>query len=176
VTLVDVQADPIVPVTPTGVRTKSAEHRLDVLALATGFDAHDRALLRIDITGTGGETLKNRWAEGSRIYLGMAISGFPNMFLITGPGSPSVLSNMVTSIELHVDWIAKCIAYLKQNEHKAIEAEHQAEEKWVARVNEVGAVRSFRGEEFLVHRRKCARQAAGYPAISWRGGELREDL
>lgn len=139
VTLVDVQADPVVAVTPTSVRTQSAEHRLDVLALATGFDAMTGALLRIDITGAGGQKLKDRWAEGPRTYLGMAISGFPNMFLITGPGSPSVLSNMVTSIELHVDWIAKCIAYLKQNEHKAIEAEHQAEEKWVARVNEVGS-------------------------------------
>ncbi|MCK1513125.1 NAD(P)/FAD-dependent oxidoreductase [Bradyrhizobium sp. 190] len=138
VKLVDIQTDPIVTVTPTGVRTQSAEHQFNVLVLATGFDAMTGAMLRIDITGVGGQKLKDKWAEGPRTYLGMAISGFPNMFLITGPGSPSVLSNMVTAVELHVDWIAKCIAYLKQNEYVAVEAEHQAEEKWVARVNELG--------------------------------------
>ncbi len=139
VTLIDVQADPIVTVTPHGIRTRSGEHQLDVLVLATGFDAMTGALLRIDITGTDGQKLKDKWAEGPKTYLGMAISGFPNMFLITGPGSPSVLSNMVTSIEQHVDWIAECIGYLKQNEHKTIEADDQAQEQWVARVNEVGS-------------------------------------
>jgi cyclohexanone monooxygenase len=138
VTLIDVVEDTITAVTPSGVQTASSHYDLDVLVLATGFDAMTGALMRIDITGARGRKLKDKWAEGPKTYLGMAIAGFPNMFLITGPGSPSVLTNMVTSVEQHVDWISECIKFLKTNKQKVIEADLEAESKWVARVNETG--------------------------------------
>jgi cyclohexanone monooxygenase len=138
VTLVDVVEDPITAVTPSGVQTASTHFDLDVLVLATGFDAMTGALMRIDIAGARGRKLKDKWAEGPKTYLGMAIAGFPNMFLITGPGSPSVLTNMVTSVEQHVDWIAECIKFLKNTKKEVIEADLEAESKWVARVNEIG--------------------------------------
>ncbi|PZW37580.1 cyclohexanone monooxygenase [Humitalea rosea] len=143
VTLVDVRADPIAQVTPTGIRTEAAEYPLDVLVLAIGFDAMTGALLRIDITGRDGVRLRDRWAEGPKTYLGMAIAGFPNMFLITGPGSPSVFTNMVTSIEQHVDWIADCMRHVLGKQASAIEAEEEAQERWVAHVNELAAKTIF---------------------------------
>jgi cyclohexanone monooxygenase len=137
VTLVDVRADPIERVTRKGIETRSGSFDLDVIVLAIGFDAMTGALLRIDITARSGVKLRDRWSEGPKTYIGMAISGFPNFFVITGPGSPSVFTNMVTSIEQHVDWIADCLAHLKKKGHSAIEATTEAEEKWVAHVNEV---------------------------------------
>jgi cyclohexanone monooxygenase len=95
------------------------------------------ALLRIDIRGAGGRTLKEKWAAGPRTYLGVAIAGFPNLFTITGPGSPSVLSNMLPSIEQHVEWIADCIGHLRERGLGRIEATAAAEQRWVAHVNEV---------------------------------------
>ncbi|WP_424138294.1 flavin-containing monooxygenase [Roseomonas chloroacetimidivorans] len=139
VALVDVRSEPIEAVTAHGVRTSDREYPLDILVLAIGFDAMTGALLRIDITGRRGEKLRERWAEGPKTYLGMAIAGFPNMFLITGPGSPSVFTNMVTSIEQHVDWIADCIAHLQARQGHTIEADEEAQEKWVAHVNELAA-------------------------------------
>ncbi len=94
-------------------------------------------LLSIDIRGRGGQTLKRKWAEGPRTYLGIATAGFPNLFLITGPGSPSVLSNMIVSIEQHVDWVADCLAYLRAHDLTGIEATVEAEDAWVAHVNAV---------------------------------------
>ena len=95
------------------------------------------ALKRMDITGRGGRKLVEKWEDGPRTYLGLQISGFPNMFTITGPGSPSVLSNVIVSIEQHVDWIADCLSYLRGHDLHVIEAEEQAESDWVAHVNEV---------------------------------------
>ncbi len=95
------------------------------------------ALSKIDIRGRGGQTLKDKWDGGPRTYLGLMVSGFPNMFMVTGPGSPSVLSNMVVSIEQHIDWISDCIAAMGQRQMDAIEATPEAEEFWVAHVNEV---------------------------------------
>jgi cyclohexanone monooxygenase len=95
------------------------------------------ALLNIDIRGRGGLSLKEKWSEGPRTYLGLTIAGFPNFFAITGSGSPSVLSNMIVSIEQHVDWIAGCLADLRAHGHPAIEATTEAEAAWVAHVNEV---------------------------------------
>ncbi|HLL51321.1 MAG TPA: NAD(P)/FAD-dependent oxidoreductase, partial [Thermomicrobiales bacterium] len=106
VTLVDLRSEPIEAITPRGVRTRAAEYEFDSIVFATGFDAMTGALLNIDIRGRGGITLREKWADGPRTYLGIAIAGFPNLFTITGPGSPSVLSNMMVSIEQHVDWIA----------------------------------------------------------------------
>nr|PZN72165.1 MAG: cyclohexanone monooxygenase [Bacillota bacterium] len=137
VTLVDVRRAPIVAVTPTGLRTAEAEYELDALIFATGFDAMTGSLLRIDIRGRGGLPLREKWAEGPRTYLGLATAGFPNLFMITGPQSPSVLSNMPVSIEQHVEWIAGCIRYMLERDLQIIEAEEQAEENWVKHVTEV---------------------------------------
>jgi cation diffusion facilitator CzcD-associated flavoprotein CzcO len=138
VTLVDVRAAPIEAITPRGVRTRDAAYDLDSLVFATGFDAMTGALLAIDIRGRGGRTLREAWAEGPRSYLGIAVAGFPNLFTITGPGSPSVLSNMIVSIEQHVDWITDCLAHMRARSLVAVEATAGAQERWVAHVDAVG--------------------------------------
>jgi cyclohexanone monooxygenase len=138
VTLIDLKKSPIEAITPDGLRTQDQSYALDSIVFATGFDAMTGALLSIDIRGRSGKTLKEKWAEGPRTYLGVAIPGFPNFFTITGPGSPSVLSNMIVSIEQHADWIADCIDYLRQQGRAAIEATMEAEDEWVQHVNEVG--------------------------------------
>jgi len=143
VTLVDVLATPIEEITPTGLRTTDAEYTVDSIVFATGFDAMTGALCNIDIRGRDGVTLKQKWAEGPRTYLGIMVAGFPNLFTITGPGSPSVLSNMAVSIEQHVDWIAHCLEYLRQHQEAAIEATVDAENAWVEHVNEVGNATLF---------------------------------
>ncbi len=137
VTLVDVRQAPIEAITPTGLRTRGAEYVLDSIVFATGFDAMTGALLAMDIRGRGGRALGEKWAEGPRTYLGLMTADFPNLFIITGPGSPSVLSNMIVSIEQHVDWIADCIAYLHAHEYASIEAIADAEDAWVAHANAV---------------------------------------
>ncbi|HTO10697.1 MAG TPA: NAD(P)/FAD-dependent oxidoreductase [Candidatus Binatia bacterium] len=138
VTLVDLRAAPIEAITPHGLRTREREYTLDSLVFAIGFDAMTGALLGMDIRGRGGRTLRERWAAGPRTYLGLTVSGFPNLFMITGPGSPSVLSNMIVSIEQHVDWITGCLTHLREHGQATIEATADAEETWVAHVNEVG--------------------------------------
>jgi cyclohexanone monooxygenase len=138
VTLVDIRNDPIVKITPQGLRTKSSDYVFDVLVLAIGFDAMTGALMRIDITGRAKGKLRDHWKDGPKTYLGLSIAGFPNLFIITGPGSPSVFANMVTSIEQHVDWIAHCIAAMRRDRRTTIEATPQAEDEWFAHVNEVG--------------------------------------
>ncbi len=114
VTLVDVRKTPIEAITPKGVRVDGVEYAVDDLVFATGFDAMTGALLNIDIRGRGGRKLGAEWAGGPRTYLGLTVEGFPNLFMITGPGSPSVLSNMIVSIEQHVDWIADCVSHLRE--------------------------------------------------------------
>jgi cyclohexanone monooxygenase len=137
VTLVDVSQSPIEALTATGLKTADAEYEFDSLVFAIGFDAMTGALGRIDIRGRGGQALKDKWADGPRTYLGLMTAGFPNLFMVTGPGSPSVLSNMVVSIEQHVDWITDCIDHLSARQLGAIEATGEAEDAWVAHVNEV---------------------------------------
>ncbi|MDQ3547668.1 MAG: NAD(P)/FAD-dependent oxidoreductase [Chloroflexota bacterium] len=137
VTLVDIRTAPIEEITSDGLRTGEAEYTLDSIVFATGFDAMTGALARIDIRGRDGVVLKEKWAGGPRTYLGIASAGFPNLFLITGPGSPSVLSNMMTSIEQHVDWTADCIEYLRERRLDTIEATLESEDEWVEHVNEV---------------------------------------
>ncbi len=137
VTLVDVKSAPIVEITPAGLRTRDAEYAFDCLVFATGFDAMTGALLGIDIRGRAGETLGSKWAGGPRSYLGLQVAGFPNLFTITGPGSPSVLSNMLVSIEQHVDWIADCVAHLRAHNMQSIEPTPEAQDAWVDHVNEV---------------------------------------
>lgn len=143
VTLIDLRRTSIEAITSQGLRTQNQEYKLDSLVFATGFDAMTGALNSIEIRGRAGNLLKQKWAAGPRTYLGLATAGFPNLFLITGPGSPSVLSNMMVSIEQHVDWIADCIAYLQAHDLKGIEAEVEAEEGWVAHVNEVANLTLF---------------------------------
>jgi cyclohexanone monooxygenase len=137
VTLVDVRDAPIEAITPRGVRTAEGEYDLDVLVFATGFDAMTGAVLSIDVRGRAGASLRAKWADGPRTYLGLATAGFPNLFIVTGPGSPSVLSNMVMSIEQHVDWISDCIAHLRAGGLTSIEPTDAAEDAWVAHVAEI---------------------------------------
>jgi cyclohexanone monooxygenase len=137
VTLVDIKSTGIEKILPNAVRVAGKDHEVDALVLATGFDAMTGSVAKIEIVGRGGTTLNQKWAEGPRTYLGLMSAGFPNLFVITGPGSPSVLSNMIVSIEQHVDWITDCIGYMRDRGLAAVEAEREAEDKWVAHVNEV---------------------------------------
>jgi len=137
VTLVDIRTNPIEAILPNAVRAGARDYEVDALVLATGFDAMTGSVAKIDIRGRNGLTLNQKWAEGPKTYLGLMSAGFPNLFIITGPGSPSVLSNMIVSIEQHVDWIADCVAYMRDRGLEAMEANKDAEEKWVTHVNEV---------------------------------------
>jgi cyclohexanone monooxygenase len=137
VTLIDIKSNPIEEIRPNAVRVAGKDHEIDALVLATGFDAMTGSVAKIDIAGRGGRTLNQKWAEGPKTYLGLMSAGFPNLFVITGPGSPSVLSNMIVSIEQHVDWITDVIGYMRGRGLDTMEAEQAAEDKWVAHVNEV---------------------------------------
>jgi len=137
VRLVDISAAGIEAITPEGVRANGELHELDSLVFATGFDAMTGALLRIDIRGRGGRALREAWRDGPRTYLGLGVAGFPNLFTITGPGSPSVLTNMIMSIEQHVDWIAACLDHLRSAGKRTIEAMPEAQEAWVDHVGRV---------------------------------------
>jgi cyclohexanone monooxygenase len=137
VTLVDIKSNPIEEILPNAVRTGAGDYEVDALVLATGFDAMTGSVAKIELRGRNGQTLNQKWAEGPRTYLGLMSAGFPNLFIITGPGSPSVLSNMIVSIEQHVDWIAEAIAWMRERGFEAMEAKKQAEDDWVAHVNEV---------------------------------------
>ncbi len=138
--LVDVSEHPIERLTPRGLVTGGKEYELDAIVFATGFDAMTGSLSKIDIRGREGTTLQEKWSAGPRTYLGLGIVGFPNLFTISGPGSPSVLTNMVTSIEQHVEWIGNCMAYMRDHGHARIEAQPQAEEEWVGHVNTVAGM------------------------------------
>jgi cation diffusion facilitator CzcD-associated flavoprotein CzcO len=132
VTLVDLRKGPIRDVTSTGIRTEQGSYDLDVIVYATGFDAMTGALSRIDIRGRDGLSLGEFWAsEGPLSYLGLAVAGFPNLFTIQGPGSPSAATNFVTALEQHVDWISDCIAYLRANGIRTIEALPTAQQEWI---------------------------------------------
>jgi cation diffusion facilitator CzcD-associated flavoprotein CzcO len=134
VLLVDVNDTPIQEITANGLRTSDKEYAFDILVFGTGFDAMTGPLKKIDIRGRGAQTLAERWANGPQSYLGLMVAGFPNMFTITGPGSPSVLSNMPVSIEQHVEWISDCIAYLRKNGIATIEPTPDAEIEWTTHV------------------------------------------
>ena len=191
VSLVDVRADPIAEITPDGVRLASgALHQLDVLVFDTGFDALSGPLLRLGLRGRDGRTLADAWAEGATTYLGLGVAGFPNLFTITGPGSPSVLTNMPTSIEQHVDWIADLVAHLRTHdldaeptpEAQARWAEHvreaadatllpRASSSWYLGANVPGKPRVFLpyAGGFARYREICdAEAAAGYPGFALR--------
>lgn len=137
VKLVDLRKTPIQTIVAEGVKTSDQTYAFDAIVYATGFDALTGALSKIDIRGKGGQKLTDKWHAGPRHYLGLMSAGFPNLFTVTGPGSPSVLSNVIVSIEQHVEFITDCIAHLEKNGITRIEAELEAEDAWVEHVNEV---------------------------------------
>ncbi|MEC9431699.1 MAG: NAD(P)/FAD-dependent oxidoreductase [Pseudomonadota bacterium] len=139
VSLVNLRRTPIEAITPRGIRTTAGEQAFDAIVCATGFDAMTGAILAIDIRGEQGARIADKWAEGPRAYLGLALAGFPNMFTITGPGSPSVLSNMIVSIEYHVELIGRLIEASKARQGAVVAADRAAEDAWVTHVGEVAA-------------------------------------
>ncbi len=143
VELVDLREDPILKITPTGVRTAKGDHRLDMLVLATGFDAISGALMRLNPKGRGGCTLKERWRERFDSYLGLTIPGFPNLFMIHGPGSPSVLFNMPLGAELESQWIGGCVRYLREHGLGAIEPTPDAAQHWDGEVTAIANTTLF---------------------------------
>lgn len=143
VKLVNVREHPIEEITPKGLRTTEKEYELDAIVFATGYDAVTGAILNIDIRVDGGPSLAEKWAHGPKTYLGLMTAGYPNLFMVTGPGSPSVLTNMITSIEQHIEWIADCLRYLGQKGVRRMEAQVDFEEAWVRHVNEVADTTLF---------------------------------
>jgi len=141
--LVDLTKDPIDRINATGISTPQRQFDVDAIVFATGFDAMTGAIVNVDIRGIGGTQLREKWADGPRTYLGLATAGFPNLFLITGPGSPSVMSNMMISIEQHVDWITDCLVHSRESGADVVEATAPAETEWVAHVNDVAAETLF---------------------------------
>ncbi|MDW8803286.1 NAD(P)/FAD-dependent oxidoreductase [Streptomyces scabiei] len=139
VSLVDIRTDPIEEIGPDAVRTAAGDHKVDTLVFATGFDAVTGSIAKIDIIGRDGQHLRARWAQGPRTYLGLMTAGFPNLFIITGPGSPAGLTNAMVSIEQHVEWIGDCLAHLAAHGITTIEAGREAEDGWVAHVNEAAS-------------------------------------
>lgn len=137
VQLVDIAQAGIESITEDGLLTNGEEYSFDTLIFATGFDAMTGALLAIDIRGRDGMSLEEKWRDGPKNYLGLTVNGFPNLFTITGPGSPSVLANMIVAIEQHVDWIADCMSNLRDHSKQTIEAEPSAEDAWVELVNQI---------------------------------------
>jgi cation diffusion facilitator CzcD-associated flavoprotein CzcO len=137
VTLVDLREDPIERLTPTSVITRTGEHPIDMLVLATGFDAISGTMLRLNPKGRGGMPLKERWQDRFHNYLGITIAGFPNLFMIHGPGSPGVFYNMPLGAERQMDWIGKCLCHLREQGLGAIEPTEDSEEAWA---NEVSAI------------------------------------
>jgi cyclohexanone monooxygenase len=128
---------------PGGVKTATDSYDLDALVFATGFDALTGALFAMDIRGAGGVPLRKAWATGAEAYLGVAAAGFPNMFMITGPGSPAVFSNVVLSIEQHVEWVRDAIVWLRDRGHTTIEPTVDAQRTWMAHVSEVANATLF---------------------------------
>jgi cation diffusion facilitator CzcD-associated flavoprotein CzcO len=143
VRLVDVSEHPIDEITPTGLRANGRDHVFDALVLATGFDAMTGTLMRLDLRGRGGLRIQEKWRAGPLNYLGLMVSGFPNLFNVAGPGSPAAFTSVILSIEHHVDWITDCITTLDARGHRTIEATEEAELDWVAHVNAVAQFTLF---------------------------------
>jgi cyclohexanone monooxygenase len=191
VSLVDLRQDPIEQIMPGGIRTRSGEHPLDVIVYATGFDALTGSIERLRIEGRDGERLEDAWAAGPRTYLGLMIPRFPNLFTITGPGSPGVVTNVPVAIEQHVEWIADLLGHARELGHETIEATPEAAGEWTAHVQDVaqatlyptadswymGANIPGKPRVFLpyiggldVYRRRCDQIAAGgYPGFTLAG-------
>jgi len=143
VELVSLAKTPIVGITEQGIKTTAGEKAFDAIVFATGFDAMTGALTAIDIRGRNGVSLKDRWSDGPSSYLGLGVSEFPNFFTITGPSSPSVLTNMLVSIEQHVDWISDCLAWMQQHNHTVVEPTQAAEEEWAQHTQMIAELTLF---------------------------------
>lgn len=139
VSLVNLREQPIVRITENGIQTTEKEYPLDIIVFATGYDAMTGTLLKLDIRGRDGLSLSEKWRNGEKVetYLGLGLSGFPNFFTITGPQSPSVLTNVPTAIEQHVEWISDCLRYLRENDVKTIEPTEEAEKQWSKQCTEL---------------------------------------
>jgi cyclohexanone monooxygenase len=144
--LIDLHSNPINRIGESSIEADK-EYDIDTLILATGFDAMTGALTSLDIVGRNGIILRDQWKQGAKSYLGLGISNFPNLFTITGPGSPSVLSNMMPSIEQHVNWITDCIGWMIDNNKSVIESSLAAEEEWMDLVNEIAGMTIFKSTE-----------------------------
>ena len=140
VSLVSIRDTPIERFSPAGIVVDGREHEFDAIVLATGFDAATGALDRIQFEGVDGRLMKDEWAEGAKSYLGLASPGFPNFFTVTGPGSPAILTNVIGSIEHHVEWIADYISYLRAAGITRTEATPEATERWTTHVAELAAM------------------------------------
>ena len=165
VELISVRKTPIESIDTTGINTTDAHYDLDMIVLATGFDAMTGALSKIDIVGRRGEVLREHWKHGPRTYLGLGVDGFPNLFIISGPGAPAVLANMVLHAEAHVNWIADCINYVDEHGYTAIEASADAVNRWIAELATTGRRHPVSQGQLLVRRRQRARQAAGVHVV-----------
>jgi cation diffusion facilitator CzcD-associated flavoprotein CzcO len=132
VSLISVRKTPIESIDVTGINTTDAHYDVDAIVFATGFDAMTGALAKVEIVGRDGELLRENWDDGPRTYLGLGVHGFPNLFIVSGPGAPAVLANMVLHAEAHVNWIADCIGYLDAHGYVGIEAGREAVDEWVA--------------------------------------------
>ena len=151
VTLADVKSDPIERITPTGIKTRDASYDVDVIIFATGYDALTGSLIRMDIHGRGGVTLAETWKDGPASYLGIMVAGFPNLFIVGGPQSPSALANVIVANEQQVDWIGECIRYLDAHRVKTMEATPEAQVDWGRQVNEIGAASIYtKGDSWYV--------------------------
>jgi cation diffusion facilitator CzcD-associated flavoprotein CzcO len=139
VTLVDCIEDPIVEITETGIRTGTQHVEVDVIIAAIGYDALTGAMLAVDIKGREGRSLKDKWAEGGRSYLGLMIEGFPNLFVIAGPNGPSALANFILLNEQNVDWVCDCIEHMRVTGARAIEADLDAETRWMGKIEALGS-------------------------------------
>jgi len=138
VRLVDLRKTPLDSMDTNGVNTTDEHFDFDVVVYATGFDAMTGAVTRVDISGLDGKKLADEWEGGPQNYLGLCVSGFPNFYVVTGPGSPSVLSNMMVSIEQHIEWIADLMQYMRDNDKSTVDPSIEAQEEWVAHVAEAG--------------------------------------
>jgi cyclohexanone monooxygenase len=181
VTLVDLKKTPIEQVTADAVRTSAGEHPLDVIVFATGFDAMTGPLKSMNVRGVDGLALDEAWADGPRTYLGLMVSGFPNLFTITGPGSPSVLANMIAAIEQHVDWIARAIETMRGKGETRIEATTEAQDDWAEEVRRVAdgtlfplANSWYNGDNIAGKPRMFMAYVGGYPDYAARCEEIAE--
>lgn len=140
VDLVDLRKDPIESIVEAGIQTRQSLFELDAIVFATGFDAMTRPILNLNLTGRDGQRLSDVWHAGPSNYLGLQVPGFPNFFMITGPGSPSVLTNMPVAIEQHVEWISNCIAHMQETGLQCVEAREDASAQWMGEVNRAASV------------------------------------
>ncbi|MEK5080764.1 NAD(P)/FAD-dependent oxidoreductase [Solibacillus sp. FSL W7-1436] len=165
VSLVDIKKAPIEEITSKGIRTEDGEYELDVIVFATGFDGMTGSLFKIDIRGRDDVALKEKWQDGAntKTYLGLTTAGFPNLFMLTGPESPSVLGNMPAAIEQHVEWVMDCIEHLQNNQIEVLEAKPEAEEKWSQHCKELADSTLYTKTESWYTGANIEGKAKGFP-------------